>query len=146
MGIRKLIDDVRQRGYVRLKPDNSVLYAAREMETRGHSAALVIVGNENVGIVSTNDITFKVVAKGRSTERTVIREIMASPVHELEVSPNTLLEECLAIMAEKKVRHLPFLEDGELIGIVNILMVAQYKHNEEISRAMEVSASMNLAT
>lgn len=146
MSIHRLVDEVKQRGLVSVGPSASVYFAVQKMENRGHSALLVMEGDKIEGIVTTNDVAFRLILKGKSPTSTPVKDIMTSPVHKLKVGPHTLLEECLAIMVSERVRHLPLIVDDEVVGLVTVLLVAKYRYDEQIRRAMETGGAMNFPT
>lgn len=81
--------------------------------------ALVVVDDPNpVGIISERDYARKVILHGRTSPTTLVKEIMNSPV--VYTHPNQAIEECMAIMTDKRIRHLPVLEEGKLLGIISI--------------------------
>jgi CBS domain-containing protein len=80
-------------------------------------ALLVLDGTELVGIVAERDYATKVMLQGRSSKETPVRAIMTGDV--LYVTPERSMEECMALMTEKRVRHLPVFEEGRLIGVLS---------------------------
>lgn len=101
-----------------IRPDDSVYSALIVMADKRVGALLVMEGGNLVGIVSERDYARKVVLEGKSSKETKVREIMTSRV--CHVDPTYGIEECMALMTEKSVRHLPVLEEGKLVGIVSI--------------------------
>lgn len=99
-------------------PDATVLQALTLMAERGIGALLVTEGERIVGILSERDYARKVVLQGRSATETRVREIMTANV--LCVRPQQTNEECMALMTEKRLRHLPVVDDGRLIGLISI--------------------------
>ena len=99
-------------------PNDTVYDAIKKMAEHGIGALLVMEGEKIVGIVSERDYARKVVLAGRSSRKTPVSDIMTS--HVLCVGPLQTTEECMAIMTENRVRHLPVIEHGQLIGLVSI--------------------------
>ncbi len=101
-----------------IAPEESV-FAALEMMAAKETGALVVVSEgQVVGMLSERDYARKVILKGTSSRETTVREIMSTQV--VYVQQSNSVEECLALMTEKRSRHLPVLEDGKLSGIVSI--------------------------
>src|SRR5215469_3250035 len=95
-----------------------VLDAIRAMAAHHVGALLVMRGETLEGIVSERDYARKVILMGRSSADTPVRDIMSSPV--ITVLPDASVEQCMQIMTERRVRHLPVLDGGRVIGIVSI--------------------------
>ena len=101
-----------------ISPDATVYSALELMASENVGALLVMEGKQVVGIISERDYARKVILEGRSSLKTVVQNIMATKV--LYITQNTTVEEGLALMSDKRCRHLPVLEDKELIGMVSI--------------------------
>lgn len=99
-------------------PDDTVLDALRMMERKNVGALLVKDGDRLVGIFTERHYARKVFLKGRSSPKTPIREVMERDV--IYVEPGQTAEVCMALMAEKQIRHLPVLRDGHLTGVISI--------------------------
>ena len=99
-------------------PEATVLEALKVMAERNVGAALVMSGDKIDGILSERDIVRKVDLLGKTCAVTHVREIMTEKV--LYVAPNQSLEEVMALMTEKRVRHLPVLENESLLGVISI--------------------------
>ncbi|HEY6482956.1 MAG TPA: CBS domain-containing protein [Steroidobacteraceae bacterium] len=106
------------RAMFRVSPDDPVLEAIRVMAERHVGALLVMQNSELLGIVSERDYARKVILLGRSSADTPVRQIMSSPV--ITVTLQSSVQECMKIMTENHVRHLPVLEGGSVIGMVSI--------------------------
>ena len=99
-------------------PDASVLAALEIMAEHDIGALVVLDNGDLVGIITERDYTQKIVLKGRTSPTTALREIMSTRV--TCARPLQTVEECMAIMTAKAVRHLPVLEDKKVIGLVSI--------------------------
>lgn len=99
-------------------PEATVYQAVTLMAEKDVGALLVVDAEKLVGIVSERDYTRKIVLKGRTSRNTVVREIMTEKV--LIVDPSRTIEDCMALMAIKRVRHLPVLDNDRLVGIISI--------------------------
>ncbi len=96
----------------------SVLDAARRMNENRIGALVVTQADKVVGIFTERDILNRVVAAQRDPESTIVASVMTSPV--MVCAPETTRDECRAVMREKRIRHLPVVRDGELVGMVSI--------------------------
>ena len=105
-------------GVVSIRPDVPVLEALKLLSERGVGAVLVIDGSRVAGIVSERDYTRKVELKGKSASTTPVSEIMTKEV--ICVTPEQTNEECMALMTGKRLRHLPVIENGKVVGILSI--------------------------
>jgi CBS domain-containing protein len=101
-----------------IDPDDPVLEAIQLMAEHGIGALLVIRGGELLGIVSERDYARKVILLGRSSSDTPVWQIMSSPV--LTVAPGSSVEHCMQVMTERRVRHLPVVDAGLVVGMLSI--------------------------
>ncbi len=111
--------------------NNTVLEAAMEMNARRIGALVVTEGKNVVGIVTERDILRRLVAAQRDPEKTTVGEIMSSPVACCRTE--TTLEECRGVMTNKRIRHIPVVEDNNLMGIITIgdLMAYEVEESQE---------------
>jgi len=101
-----------------VRPDDTVLHALQMMESKDVGALLVKDDDNLVGIFTERHYARKVFLKGRSSPKTLIREVMEIDV--IYVEPGQTAESCMALMTEKRIRHLPVLRDGRLVGMISI--------------------------
>jgi len=101
-----------------VRPDDTVLHALEQMASRNVGAVIVTEKDAPVGIFTERDYARNVILKGRSSSNTPIRDIMVSDV--IFVQPEQTVDECMAIMSDKRFRHLPVLQEGKLVGIISI--------------------------
>ena len=106
------------RAIVKVSPGQSVLEAIKVLASENIGAAIVMAGDRLAGIFSERDYTRKVILKGRSSDSTRVEEIMTANV--VVVSPRTKTRDCMALMTEKNIRHLPVVDEGRVIGMVSI--------------------------
>ena len=99
-------------------PDASVYEAIKLMADKGVGALLIMEGQRLVGIVSERDYARKVILQGKSSWDTPVREIMTGKV--FYVRPGQSIEDCMALMTARRIRHLPVLDDHQVIGVVSI--------------------------
>ena len=101
-----------------IPPDASVYDAIKLMADKEVGALLIVEAQRLVGIVSERDYARKVILQGKSSRDTPVREIMTEKV--FYVRPEQTVEECMALMTAKRIRHLPVLDNGQLVGVVSI--------------------------
>jgi CBS domain-containing protein len=99
-------------------PETTVFDAIQLMADRNVGALLVMQGDELLGIISERDYTRKIALKGKQSKQTPVSEIMFTPV--ISATEESSVEECMRLMTEHRIRHLPILEMGRVVGIVSI--------------------------
>lgn len=102
----------------RIGPDAPVIEAVRAMAEHGVGALLVMREETLTGIVSERDYARKIILRGRASSETPVSQIMSSPV--LTVSPDATVPHCMMLMTERRIRHLPVVENDRVIGVVSI--------------------------
>jgi CBS domain-containing protein len=112
-----------------LPPDASVYQAIELMATKSIGAVLVLEEGKLVGIMSERDYARKVILKGKSSRETPIKEIMSSPV--IFVTPDCRVDEAMSLMTERRIRHLPIVEHGRVVGVVSIGDLVKFLVNEQ---------------
>jgi CBS domain-containing protein len=101
-----------------IMPATSVFDAVKLMAEKNIGALLVMEGEKVVGIITERDYARKIVLMARSSKETPVRDIMTSPV--MYVCPDQTSEECMMLMTENRLRHLPVMDGGQLIGLISI--------------------------
>jgi CBS domain-containing protein len=117
-GVAQILKAKRSNVVHTIAPEDTVYTAVRKMAEEGIGALLVVDGGRIVGIVTERDYARKVALADRSSRQTPVSVIMTADV--LCVSPRQTTQECMALMTEHRVRHLPVLDNGKLIGLVSI--------------------------
>ena len=115
--VRRLLAE-KGRSIYWVSPGASVYTAIEQMATRGVGALLVMEGDRLAGVVSERDYARRVILRGRSSRETRVEEIMTAEV--VCVDPDRNVEECMALMTERRIRHLPVVEGGQVIGVISI--------------------------
>ena len=115
--VHKLLD-TKGRDVWSIALDASVFDAIELMAEKGCGALLVMQGRELVGIISERDYARKVILAGRSSKSTRVRDIMSSPV--VTADPSHKVEQCLSMMTDKRIRHLPIMDGSKVVGMVSI--------------------------
>ena len=101
-----------------IKPDATVFEAVQLMSDKNIGALLVIENEKLVGIISERDYTRNIVLKGKSSKQTAVKEIISRSV--IHVTPAHSVEDCLRLMTDHRVRHLPVLDGESIVGVVSI--------------------------
>ncbi|MEE8281270.1 MAG: CBS domain-containing protein [Gammaproteobacteria bacterium] len=107
-----------------IAPDASVYDAIHLMAEKAVGALIVMDGQKLVGVISERDYARKIILEGRSSENTKISEIMSSEV--ITTGPDNRIEECMAIMTERRIRHLPVLDGNEVLGVISLGDLVKY--------------------
>jgi CBS domain-containing protein len=110
--------EVKGRTVWSINPASSVFDALGLMAEKAIGALVVLDGAHVAGIISERDYARKVILHGRASPTTLVKEIMTSHVAYTHLDQS--IEECMAIMTDKRIRHLPVLQDGRLIGLISI--------------------------
>jgi CBS domain-containing protein len=121
-----------------IAPEAPVLDAIRRMAERRVGALVVMKGDQLSGIVSERDYARKVILQGRSSAQTAVADIMSADP--LTISPETDVFDCMRLCTERRVRHLPVVEDGRVVGVISIgdlvkaVIDAQAEQIEQLQR------------
>ena len=117
-GVAQILRGKPSRTVHAIGPNDTVYDAVKKMAEHGIGGLLVMEGEKILGIVTERDYARKIALAGRTSKETPVSVIMTTEV--LCVGPQQTTEECMAIMTENRVRHLPVLDNGKLIGLVSI--------------------------
>jgi CBS domain-containing protein len=101
-----------------IRPDDTVFAAIEEMARKDVGALVVVENGDPIGIFTERHYARNVFLKGRSSPTTVVKDVMRTGF--LYVTPDRTVEECMAIMTVERVRHLPVMDDGNLVGLISI--------------------------
>ncbi|OGO16471.1 MAG: histidine kinase [Chloroflexi bacterium RBG_16_48_8] len=101
-----------------ISPNATVYEAIQLLAEKDIGALIVMEGEKLVGVISERDYARKLKLKGKSSVDTKVSEVMSSNV--ITLGPDQTLEDCMAVMTQKHVRHLPIIDQGKVIGVVSI--------------------------
>ena len=118
MKLVKHLLDSKGRDIISIVGDASVLDAIKTMAERSVGSLLVMENDELKGIVTERDYARKVIVKGRSSKSTQVREIMTTDV--CTAAPDQTVNDCMTTMTERRIRHLPVIENGKVVGLISI--------------------------
>ncbi|MEN8006564.1 MAG: CBS domain-containing protein [Candidatus Krumholzibacteriota bacterium] len=129
--IKELLDERGQRPIHTIGPDETVFAAVTKMVEMNIGALLAVEGENIKGIMTERDYLRFITARGRTARETPVRELMTRKV--IYVTPETRLNEVMTIMTAERIRHVPVLHDGDLLGIVSIGdVVKQIGQDQEV--------------
>jgi len=116
--VRQLLNEKSQRALISVDPEFTVYQALQVMADKDVGAVLVMENGGVIGIFSERDYARRIVLQGRTSVTTPVRDTMTSRV--VYVQPENTLQQCMALMTDKHIRHLPVMEDGLVIGMLSI--------------------------
>src|SRR6266540_1586039 len=114
---------------LRIEADASVFEAIERMVEANVGSLLVTAEGEIAGIVTERDYLRRVALEGRTDRETAVREIMSSPL--IVATPETTIDECMALMTDRRIRHVPVVGGGGVVGIVSIGDVVKFKSKQQ---------------
>ncbi len=107
-----------------VSPDSSVYDALEDLEEKNLGGLVVVENGKLIGVFTERDYARKVILKGRSSKETLVRDIMSS--HPIFVNPDNTIDDCMQLMSDKFIRHLPVIENDVLIGVLSIGDIVRY--------------------
>ena len=113
------------REVLKIEAESSVFEAVQKMVDANVGSLLVTDHGEIAGIVTERDYLRRVTLEGRTDKETAVGEIMTSPL--IVVTPETSIDECMAVMTDRRIRHLPVVDGGEVVGVVSIGDLVKFK-------------------
>jgi CBS domain-containing protein len=117
------------RNVLEIEADASVFEAVKRMVEANVGSLLVTEGGEIAGIVTERDYLRRVTLEGRTDKETPVREIMTSPL--IVVTPETPIDECMALMTDRRIRHVPVVDGGEVVGMISIGDLVKFKSKKQ---------------
>ena len=129
--MNQLSEILDQKGHdvLKIEAGASVLQAVKQMVEANVGSLLVTEGGEVSGIVTERDYLRRVALKGRTERGTTIREIVSTPL--IVATPETTVDECKALMTERRIRHVPVVEDGQVVGLVSIGDLVKFESDRQ---------------
>ena len=112
-----------------ISSDASVFDMVKQMVDANVGSLLVTVNGRIEGIVTERDYLRRVTLEGRTDKETPVSEIMTSPL--IVVTPETPVDECMAIMTDRRIRHMPVVEDGEVVALVSIGDIVKFQSQQQ---------------
>jgi signal-transduction protein with cAMP-binding, CBS, and nucleotidyltransferase domain len=119
----------KERKLLTISSEASVYDAVKQMVDANVGSLLVTVDGRIEGIVTERDYLRRVTLEGRTDQDTQVHEIMTSPL--VVVRPDTSVDECMAIMTDRRIRHVPVVEDGEIVGMVSIGDLVKFQSKQQ---------------
>ena len=116
--VAQILASKREQAVQTIAPSASVYDAVKLMAEKDIGALLVLENQRIVGIITERDYARKTILMGRTSKETPVRDIMTFPV--MYVRPDQTNEECMALMTDNRVRHLPVVDNGKLVGLISI--------------------------
>ena len=117
------------RNVLEIEAGATVREAVRTMVDANVGSLLVTSSGEVVGIVTERDYLRRVALEGRTDDDTTVGEIMTAPL--VVVGPDTSIDECMAVMTDRRIRHLPVVEDGKVVGLVSIGDLVKFTSHQQ---------------
>jgi CBS domain-containing protein len=117
------------RQVLEIQADASVFEAVKQMVEANVGSLLVTEGGKITGIITERDYLRRVTLQGRTDQDTAVREIMSSPL--IVATPETPVDECMALMTDRRIRHVPVVEGGEVVGVVSIGDLVKFKSKRQ---------------
>ena len=129
--MNQLSEILEEKGHhvLEIEADASVFAAVKQMVEANIGSLLVTEGGKITGIVTERDYLRRVTLHDRTDKDTAVREIMSSPL--IVATPETPIDECMALMTDRRIRHVPVVDGGEVIGVVSIGDLVKFKSKRQ---------------
>ena len=115
--VKEILDE-KGHDVLQIAADASVFDAVKQMVEVGVGSLLVVGDGEIAGIFTERDYLRRMTLEGRDDKETAVQDVMSTPL--VVVTPQTSIDECMALMTDRRIRHLPVVDEGEVVGIVSI--------------------------
>jgi CBS domain-containing protein len=126
--VKEILDE-KGHDVLQIEADAQVFDAVKQMVDAGVGSLLVTDGGSVAGIFTERDYLRRMTLEGRDDRETAVRDVMSSPL--VVVTPDTAIDECMAVMTDRRIRHLPVVEGGDVVGILSIGDVVKFKSKQQ---------------
>ena len=126
--VKEILDE-KGHDVLQIEGDATVLEAVRTMVDAGVGSLLVMDSGDVAGIFTERDYLRRMTLEGRDDEDTAVRDVMSAPL--VVVTPEITIDECMAMMTDRRIRHLPVVDGGNVVGIVSIGDVVKFKSKQQ---------------
>jgi CBS domain-containing protein len=126
--VKEILEE-KGRDVLQIEADLPVIEAVKRMVDAGVGSLLVAEEGKIAGIFTERDYLRRMTLEGRDDEETAVREVMSSPL--VVVTPETAIDECMALMTDRRIRHLPVVDAGDVVGVVSIGDVVKFKSKQQ---------------
>jgi CBS domain-containing protein len=129
--VSRVTDILDEKGHdvLDIDADATVFAAVERMVEAGVGSLLVMDGGDVAGIFTERDYLRRMTLEGRDDKETAVREVMSSPL--VVVTPQHAIDECMAMMTDRRIRHLPVVHEGDVVGIVSIGDIVKFKSKQQ---------------
>jgi CBS domain-containing protein len=126
--VKEILDD-KGGDVLQIEGDVSVLEAVKTMVDAGVGSLLVTADGNITGIFTERDYLRRMTLEERDAKTTPVSEVMSSPL--IVVTPQTAIDECMALMTDRRIRHLPVVDEGSVVGVVSIGDLVKFKSKQQ---------------
>jgi signal-transduction protein with cAMP-binding, CBS, and nucleotidyltransferase domain len=126
--VKEILDE-KGHDVLQIEAESSVYEAVQQMVDAGVGSLLVTEAGDVAGIFTERDYLRRMTLEGRDDKDTAVRDVMSSPL--VVVTPDTPIDECMAMMTDRRIRHLPVVEDRDVVGVVSIGDIVKFKSKQQ---------------
>ena len=126
--VKEILDE-KGHDVLQIEADATVFDAVKQMVKAGVGSLLVKEGSEVAGIFTERDYLRRMTLEGRDDKDTAVRDVMSSPL--VVVTPQNTIDECMAMMTDRRIRHLPVVDGGDVVGVVSIGDIVKFKSKQQ---------------
>jgi CBS domain-containing protein len=126
--VKEILDE-KGHDVLQIEADETVFDAVKRMVEAGVGSLLVREGGEVAGIFTERDYLRRMTLEGRDDKDTAVRDVMSAPL--VVVTPQNTIDECMAMMTDRRIRHLPVVDGGDVVGVVSIGDIVKFKSKQQ---------------